>query len=303
MPRTLTSSAPGSIMITGEHAVVYGHRAIVAAIDQRVSVRLTERDDGRVRITSGIAAPYDAPLDGLTEDHAYRFVLAAIRLYSNGLTGGITLDITSQIDPTLGLGSSAAVTVATLGVLAAFTDADRAGLHGQALAIIRSLQGRGSGADLAASVQGGMLAYRALPDPVLTPLPAPPPLALKYCGYKTPTAEVLARIAARMEGQEAAFDALYARMGEAAERAIGAAQAGDWTEFAQCLTQYQDLMSELGVSDLTLDRLIAEARQNASVLTAKISGSGLGDCVLALGAVPPGWAVAQLDQKGLLIDA
>ena len=48
----ICASAPGSIMITGEHAVVYGHKAIVAAVEQRISVTLTPRQDDQVRITS-----------------------------------------------------------------------------------------------------------------------------------------------------------------------------------------------------------------------------------------------------------
>lgn len=303
MLQQISASAPGSIMITGEHAVVYGYRAIVAAIAQRVTVHLTARADQNLRITSQIAGPYEAPLNNLTENSTYRFVLSALRLYLGKFPSGFDLDIQSEIDPTLGLGSSAAVTVATLGALSAFVGEDQPDLHGQALGIVRNLQGRGSGADLAASLQGGMISYQAPPHPVIAPLPVPPLLALKYVGYKTPTSEVLAQVATRMAGQEAVFNALYASMGAEADRAIAAAQAGDWIGFGHSLTAYQAMMVQLGVSDPNLDGLISDAVQSDGVLAAKISGSGLGDCVLALGALPQGWTPAELDQEGLSINA
>ena len=52
--KPFTVSAPGSVMITGEHAVVAGYRAIVCAIDQRIRMRVTPLDEPEVQITSSI---------------------------------------------------------------------------------------------------------------------------------------------------------------------------------------------------------------------------------------------------------
>jgi len=112
----------------------------------------------------------------ITGEHAVVYGYPA--QYAGRLAHGIRLTINSQIDPTLGLGSSAAVTAATLAALNFFVHQDvptgAAGLHQRqlgdlhrtGLAVIRELQGRGSGADLAASLCGGMLAYQ-LPKSVL----------------------------------------------------------------------------------------------------------------------------------------
>lgn len=301
----ITTSAPGSIMITGEHAVVYGHRAIVAAIAQRVEIRLRGRGDGLVRIQSEIEPSLECSIDALPEGGFYRFVLAALAMRKADWPGGCDLDIRSSIDPTLGLGSSAAITVAALGALSRAnraTDLDE--LHAAALRIVRNLQGRGSGADLAASLFGGCIAYRppttnsvyaqisALPRPASQ-------ISLRYCGYKTPTAEVLRIIAERHLGQEAKFDDLYARMGRVAEQAISAAKAED-PAFYDALTTYQGLMAELGVSDETLDTIIEQARKEPRVLAAKISGSGLGDCVLAFGPAPDGFNEVKIASEGLV---
>lgn len=297
-------------MITGEHAVVYGHPAVVCAIEARVTVQTEPLQSGRLDIASDIGEPESYALsDWPGPVGQYRFVLACFEQFQHALPGGASVTITSDIDPTLGLGSSAAVTIACLGAFARMAGDDTK-LHTQALSIIRSIQGRGSGADLAASLRGGMLRYQ-LPVQMIeavspgsaasvATLPAPPPLSLCYSGYKTPTGEVLAKIAAIQEGQKAAFDALYARMGASAQTAISAAEAQDWVAFGAELTAYQGMMAELGVSDATLDRLVADGHAHPGTLAAKISGSGLGDCVLAVGEVPRGFKSVPLAVEGLL---
>ncbi|UZD90625.1 mevalonate kinase [Cognatishimia activa] len=298
----IRASAPGSIMITGEHAVVYGHRAVVAAIEQRITVELAPRDDRVVTIRSSIADTLETSLDNLAEGGVYKFVLAAVALHRNALNSGFDLSIASEIDPTLGLGSSAAVTVAVLGALKKRLGQDMDDVHANALAIVRAIQGRGSGADLAASCYGGMISYRSMPSVEWAPLPNPPQLSLRYAGYKTPTSEVLQMIAARMKGSEDQFDRLYAKMGDEADQAIAAAHDNDWQSFAQSLTQYQCLMTELGVSDGVLDQIVQDTSKEPEVLAAKISGSGLGDCVVALGACPSGFTPAPIAQQGLVFD-
>ncbi len=288
-------------MITGEHAVVYGHRAIVAAIDQRVTITLTQRSDRGLRISSQIAKDYFGNLDDIAPSHEYRFVLAAIATHLPNIANGFELSITSEIDPTLGLGSSAAVTVATLGVLCALTGSEITGVHADAVEIVRFIQQRGSGADLAASVHGGMIAYGAPPDADIQKLPAPPDLGLRYAGYKTPTAEVLRGVAERMAKDEEKFHSLYCEMGVEAEKAIHSASQKDWTSFGLSLNRYQKLMDRLGVNDESLQGMIDEARKDSAVLAAKISGSGLGDCVLAVGGVPRGFVPANLATQGLIV--
>lgn len=296
----IIASAPGSIMVTGEHAVVYGHRAIVAAVDQRITITLTPRKDETICLRSEIAPPHQGDLQNPGQSDAYRFVLAAISSYRDRLSAGFEMVIASQINPHLGLGSSAAVTITCLGALARLASAPLEPLHDQALSIIRHLQGRGSGADLAASLHGGMLAYRAPPNGEIIPLPEAPELSLKYVGYKTPTSEVLRLIARNMAADPERFDKLYREMGREADVAIQAAQRRDWAAFGLSLTRYQSHMEDLGVCDEPLGQIIGQARQDASVLAAKISGSGLGDCVLCLGAVAPGFTPARISRKGLI---
>ena len=287
----ITASAPGSVMVTGEHAVVYGHPSLVAAVEQRARVTVTARADDRLVVRSSLGE-LDVPLSELSPTGPLRFVQACA--LAMGLETGVEIETVSAIDPTLGLGSSAAVTIACLGALAVHTGRE-ADLHAEALAIVQAIQGRGSGADLAASLHGGLVRYQLGRGPER--LPMPPALSLKYVGYKTPTGEVLAQVADAWEGRD--VKALYARMGASSQAAIAAARARDWTAMSAALDAYQALMEELGVSNTDLDKLVEEGRGQA--LAAKISGSGLGDCVLAFGGVPHGWERAKVAERGLVI--
>ncbi|MDO4777130.1 MAG: mevalonate kinase [Cardiobacteriaceae bacterium] len=297
------TSAPGSLMISGEHAVVYGHPAIVCAIDQRIHVRLAPGDDGQVHIESALGH-YCAPVGLLHPDAKLRFVLACLERYPG--SGALRLHIDSAIDPTLGLGSSAAVTVATLAALAAHGGHDTSlpTLHAQALTIIRGLQGRGSGADLAASLWGGMIAYRNLPTVHITPLPLPPaPPSLRYAGYKTPTGEVLAQVAARMQHDPGRYEQLYQRMGETTAQTIAAAQAENWPLFYSLLNRYQQHLHDLGVCDATQQQHLHEALRHPATHAAKISGSGLGDCIVAFaGTLPAQHSPIRISRSGLMIE-
>lgn len=299
-------------MLIGEHAVVYGYPAIVAAINQRVSVRVSARSDKMICLDTGITDTVLCERSHLPVDGKLRFVTAAVLAISELAEQGFDLCVTSQINPTLGLGSSAAVTVASLAALSAYSGAENSmqGLHSRALAIVRAIQGRGSGADLAASTYGNVLSYRQPPsaqdipavsgtyDAYVDALPTPPPLSLQYSGYKTPTSEVLAKISHARHGNEARFDALFARMGTCAETAIAAAQQEQWTEFAHCMTAYQNMMEDLGVSDATLNAMIARGK---TAMAVKISGSGLGDCVVAMGRPPAGFTPVGIDPEGVRI--
>ncbi|MEL6410879.1 MAG: mevalonate kinase [Pseudomonadota bacterium] len=303
MTSPITASAPGSIMLMGEHSVVYGYPAIVCAIEQRVTVRVSRLEQREVFIRSEIAKDFSAPLDGFKDEGPLRFVLSAVKHFRPFLAQGVNIEINSDIDPKLGLGSSAAVTVAALHGLTRLSQVDLspADLHATALKIIRHHQGRGSGADLAASVYGGVLAYsidQAENKAEIRDLPFPPQLSLRYAGYKTPTAEVLSKIAVDMAKEPSKFTQLYANMGRCTQTAIEAAESLDWSEFAKNMIEYQGYMTDIGVSDDTLDSIIKSA---GSALASKISGSGLGDCVVAMGNLPDGFTPVDIAKLGVLI--
>lgn len=287
---TFKVSAPGSTMLMGEHAVLQGEVALVCAVDARIEVTLRARSDRQVHIHSSLGQ-YQADLDLLTPHPALSFVLAAVSAYRQQLPSGFDLVIESGFSSTIGLGSSAAVTAAMVVALEYFAGVESTLLEQfrSGLAIIHAVQqGRGSGADLAASLSGGVVCFT--PSPLnIERLHCPDGLTLSlfYCGYKMKTPEVLRFVESRWQQQPVLLQQLYRIMGETSLSAVCALKATDLVTFGQLMHVYQGLMDALGVNDATLAKMLADLRQDPAVLGTKISGSGLGDCVLTLGKTTP----------------
>ncbi|WP_417579898.1 mevalonate kinase [Nitrincola sp.] len=283
-------SAPGSTMLMGEHAVLQGEVALVCAVDARIEVTLRPRPDRQVHIHSSLCQ-YQSELDQLTPQPALSFVLAAVSAYRTQLPSGFDLIIESGFSSTIGLGSSAAVTAAMVVALEHFAGVESTRLEQfrRGLAIIHAVQeGRGSGADLAASLSGGMVCFSLSPLKIET-LPCPDGLTLSlfYCGYKMKTPEVLRYVEKRWQQQPQLLQQLYRMMGATSQAAINALKSADLVTLGRLMQVYQGLMDALGVNDATLAKMVADLRQDPAVLGTKISGSGLGDCVLTLGKTPP----------------
>lgn len=303
------SRAPANCMLLGEHSVVYGHPALACAIAQFMEIEWQATDDGLICIQSALA-DYSFSLTELqttpdTLEHAQlRFVMEAFKAFSAHLSHGLQLEIRSEFSSTIGFGSSAAVLAAMLDGLNTLcqTGYDRNTLFAMGQRIILKIQGRGSGTDLAASLSGGLLyfqpaqnGYPASLQPLPVELAANLQLTLVYSGYKTPTAEVLKHVAARWQHQPGLLKNLYALMGETTRHAYDALQTANWDDFWLLTHVYQGLMDALGVNDAVLSRLVYELRGLKGIEAAKISGSGLGDCVLGLST---GQATAPLDVAG-----
>lgn len=281
MLKPFNSSAPANVMLLGEHSVVYGYPALVVALPPRITIHWQPRDDREIHIHSALA-DFSTSLDQLVDHPKLRFVLAGIREFADQLNQGWNLSIDSEFPSDWGLGSSAAALAATLVGLEKITQRDLTVWQRFEIGhrCILAIQGRGSGADLAASLSGGLVYFEPNAQRITT-LNKPLDLCLIYSGYKTPTAAVLAQVATAWQDRPQQRDALYHAMANITRQAYQALQNDQQTDFYHAVQQYQQLMQQLGVSDATLDTIIGRLQQQTPA--AKISGSGLGDCVLAFG--------------------
>lgn len=285
MVSTIRTSAPGKLMLLGEHAVLHGCHCLVCAIDRRITVTLTPRPDAIVTITAGFGR-YEGRLPELPDDECFRFVLAALRRHSDVLPSGCDLVIDSDFPNVSGLGSSAAVTVAAIAAAFVWCDLSWSAdvLHAASLAVIRDVQGIGAGADAAASTFGGLLEYCA--DPISQrQVRHIPPIEVLYSGRKAHTAEVVAELEARRREDPHQIDEIFHAMNEGCGLAVNAGAAGDWQKFGEIINRNHELMTELGLSDTNLDSLVHDLQADPGISGAKLSGAGKGDCIVGIGHV------------------
>jgi mevalonate kinase len=276
-------------MLIGEHAVLYGYPAVICAINKRITLRLTPRQDDNIKINATTFGKYETVIAKIPtlkkcRELRFKFVIAALNHFRNVLTTGFDLFIESEFSAQLGLGSSAAVTVGTLAILYQWLHGKYAlsSLYNEGVKIIRLMQqGLGSGADVAASVFGGVIAYQMEPLQIKK-LCVVPNITLVYVGYKTPTIEVIAKVQALAQEAPAKFVKLYRTIGALVTSGIACIQKQDWQQLGAIFYQHFVAQQKLGVSDKVIDNIISELQQLAPVYGAKISGSGLGDCIVVL---------------------
>ena len=282
------SVAPANTMILGEHSVVYGQPALACALDKFVTVHWQTRQDSAINVYSALGE-HHTQLDNITLHPKLTFVIAALQAFQSHLTCGLDIQVESEFSSTIGLGSSAAVLAAMLSGLNTIckTAYNLIQLFEIGHRVIIDLQGRGSGTDLAASLSGGTLFFQPKTD--LQPLTSIQklniklPLVLIYAGYKTPTADVLRQVAIAWQDKPYELEMLYRSMAQVTKKAFQALQNKQFETFYQACSDYQTLMDRLGVNDKNIQKIIDALIQCESIHCAKISGSGLGDCVLGIG--------------------
>lgn len=285
------ASAPGSLMLLGEYGVLHGGHALVCAVDKRMTVTITPRQDETITIHSSLHGDYTTQLTELTVEKPFHFILAVLQLYQPKMKRGCDITVQSEFSDKVGLGSSAAVTVATLAALITSLNIRTTPLDlvRQGRNIVRHVQGIGSGADIAASVLGGMVGYRAQPLSAekYTTLH---PLTALYAGFKTPTVDAIKRVQTHFVSHPHLYRSITESISQCAIEGIQSVKKGEWDALGKIMNIQQGMMESLGVSIPLLQEMIKALRLSSGVLGAKISGSGLGDCVIGLGDLSDAFA-------------
>jgi phosphomevalonate kinase len=215
----------------------------------------------------------------------------------------------------LGLGSSAALTVALVGALRRLTPdgavaapVSRSALFPVAWRAHRAAQGeRGSGFDLAAALYGGVLRYRAPAPGKLEPdeatalrWPAGLGLAVVWTGQSADTVSLTARVAAARHRRPDAFAAVDAELAALARQGADNFAAGQLTAFLQTVRGFaaalQGLGRQAGVDILSAAHQQLSRRAEAHGLAYKPAGAGGGDIGVAFGEPE---ALARFVREGL----
>lgn len=268
---TIAVSAPGKLMIMGEHAVVYGYPSIVTAVDKRLVVEAHELQES--------ADIIEAPQVKNT-----LFIQEAIRDAKKafGISTGVRVRTESSFSNAYGFGSSSAVVVATikaLGSLFGKTIGQRA-LFDMAYRIVLGVQRVGSGFDVAAAVYGGTLLFRTGGKQIV-PLPLSVPLIVGYTGVKADTPTIVRSVAETRHKNRDKTEEIFTGIGELVLKAKNSLVHSRWQELGDLMNECHAYLKKLGVSTPMLERLVAAARQGGA-WGAKLSGAGGGDCMIAI---------------------
>ncbi len=289
--RPAIASAPGKIILFGEHAVVYGQPAIAvplvavqvnaaaepAASGAGLSIRLPALDT--VIVVPGVTQALDIPL--------YDAVVypAQLALWALNVAAppDLALTIHSTIPVASGLGSGAALAAA---IIRAVCDALGAPISDDALnplvyEVEKRHHGTPSGIDNTVIVyQRPVYFVRGATVEQLSTI-RPVTLLVADSGLGSSTRVTVGDVRTLHETDPARIDPILAQIGAIVRAASGALETGALDRLGPLMDDNHNLLRELTVSSGILDRLCAAAR-TAGALGAKLSGGGRGGNVIAL---------------------
>ena len=269
----VTTSAPGKLLLFGEHAAVYGYPCIVTAVSERMSVSVEQTDDNKITIN----APQIK--NTLFVESAVEQFCHAFHIHHTGLHIQTSCMFSSQY----GFGSSSAVAVATIRALSSLfqKNLDNRRLFDIAYKVVLDMQKTGSGSDVAAATYGGTLLYSNYGETI-------EPLHTKniffvvgYSGVKADTVTLVEEVRKKKEGESKKIERIFQAIAKIVLEAKQKIEEEDWERVGVLMNFNQEYLRDLGVSTEKLESMISAAKK-AGAYGAKLSGAGGGDCMIAL---------------------
>jgi len=280
-------TAPGKVILFGEHAVVYGRPALAAPVTgvqaRAEVVDLPKHPAGKVRL--------EAPqmrmggwLHALERNE--RLVLAvgrALELLEARPAVALLVRLSSTLPVAAGLGSSAAVSVALLRGLSAHLDipltTER--LSELSLELEKFFHGTPSGIDTSVIAFGKPVYFVRGQVPVALQPAQPLHLVIADSGQPSETAAVVASVRAAHAKEPELYEQFFDAIGGIAREARERIETGQGAPLGPLMDENHARLAEMGVSSDRLEGLVAAARQ-AGAQGAKLSGAGRGGNIIAL---------------------
>jgi mevalonate kinase len=202
--------------------------------------------------------------------------------YRSGFDYGINISIKSDIPPGAGLGSSAAVSVAT--VMAASTclnlNLSKSEISNIAFEAEKIVHGTPSGIDNTIATYGSVILYKKgtiKPVKVKSRIP----LVIGDTGIERNTAEWVRKVRLRRDRQSKVVNPIINSIGKLVMESLKLLDKNDLPALGELMDINQGLLEALGVSTFELNKLINVARKNGAY-GAKLTGAGGGGCMVAL---------------------
>ena len=291
---TVDYSAPGKIILFGEHAVVYGYPAIVMAINRRAKCRVSESHTPQVLLSSSnwnSRHIFSEEKKNFVEQEkkktsitsrSYYFITQTLLNESSSLRlSEIHLD--SDIPLAAGLGSSAAIAVSMIASLSEFLGLKYSLEQINALAFEAEKVNHGnpSGVDNTISTFGGIQLYK---EKVFKKIPVSSKsfcIVVANSNITRNTREFVEKVSIFRKRKTEEFDRILSSIEEITLEASSCLSGGDLTKTGELMSINHSLLEQLGVSHPTLS-LLRQILQEKECLGSKMTGAGGGGCVIGL---------------------
>ena len=268
-------------ILLGEHSVVYGHPAVALPL-QDLRMRATATP------TSGASTLSSLDYSGPVNQAGARFASVArafevAREFSGCLDQAFEIVTVSDFPHERGLGSSAAAAGA---IIRSVLDASEREAGADELFALTQMaeqiaHGKPSGLDAAATCSPCPIRFQGGQMRPLSQRMSNASLIIADSGVHGSTREAVGGLRRRYENDPDNIGPRINRLGALTQNAIMALDQADAPTLGAAMDEAHTVLAELSLSLPVLDDL-AEAARTAGALGAKLTGGGLGGCVIAL---------------------
>jgi mevalonate kinase len=286
-----TSSAPGNIFLFGEHSVVYGRPAIIAAIGLKTTCLAEKNTSCKIKISSAGYGSFEAPLDKLGSPKEYENPLAPVMdvcsmfFQKFGVPSGIELSISSQIPKNSGgMSSSTAVITSVLDSLNKISPHLKKEEYYDFLLPVQAKihGGKASGAEIFSSTFGGYNKIKISPVKREGLGNLELPILVVNTGVEAKTADTVPYVRRGWELDKTSYEEVFDKIQAIVEIGEKAIKSKDLVKIGKLMVEnHQILASDLGVSHPKLNKIMKIALENGAY-GAKLSGGGKGGAAIIL---------------------
>ena len=278
------ASAPGKIILFGEHFVVHGTRAILAAINKRVTVTSAFTDNNIIRVNSELGTldvPISSPYEEVKSEFRPFVYLANEMITSNQNVNGLEITINSDIPIGVGLGSSSACCVAaTASISGLFKEVSSEENLKMSIEAEKTIFPDTSGADCTVCTYGGIIEYDKINGSKKNTDTSNLNLLITNSMIQHSTKRSVEKVSKFKEDDEERFSQLCALETKLIDEVNIALKNKDLITLGLKMSENQKYLEEIQVSNDTLREMIGSLKEIS--LGAKITGAGDGGCVIAL---------------------
>ena len=276
------ASAPGKVILFGEHFVVYGVKAILCAINKRVTVTAEKIKEGKISIKSDIGdleLELNKPISEINSP-LKPFYYLANKIIQNQSTG-IEIKIESDIPLGAGLGSSSACCVAGAAAISKlFSEKTKEEILELAIEAERTIFENTSGADCTVCTYGGIIEYEKEKGFIKIKSEPNFHLIIANSNIKHSTESIVSKVKQFKNEDTERFSKLCNDESKLIEDVLQLLKENNIQKLGQKVVQNQKYLETLGISNEKLKDMIKIGQESS--FGTKITGAGDGGCVFSL---------------------
>ena len=276
------ASAPGKVILFGEHFVVYGVKAILCAINKRVTVTAEKIKEEKISIKSDIGdleLELNKPISEINSP-LKPFYYLANKMIQNQSTG-IEIKIESDIPLGAGLGSSSACCVAGAAAISKlFSEKTKEEILELAIEAERTIFENTSGADCTVCTYGGIIEYEKEKGFIKIKSEPNFHLIIANSNIKHSTESIVSKVKQFKNEDTERFSKLCNDESKLIEDVLQLLKENNIQKLGQKVVQNQRYLETIGISNEKLKDMIKIGQESS--FGTKITGAGDGGCVFSL---------------------